>query len=39
MYVLHLQERDETKIEKLLERTNQISAQKKKSKYEILEDL
>ena len=30
---------DETKIEKLLERTNQISAQKKKSKYEILKDL
>ena len=39
MYVLHLQERDETKIEKLLERTNETSAQKKKSKYEILEDL
>ena len=30
---------DEIKIEKLLERTNQISAQMKKSKYEILKDL
>ena len=39
MYVLHLQQRDETKIERLLERTNETSAQKKKSKYEILEDL
>ena len=39
MYVLHLQQRDETKIEKLLERTNQTSAQKKKSNNEILEDL
>ena len=28
----HLQQRDETKIEKLLERTNQTLAQKKKSK-------
>ena len=37
--VRHLQQRDETKIEKLLERTNQTSAQKKKSKYEILKDL
>ena len=37
--VRHLQQRDETKIEKLLERTNQTSAQKKESKYEILEDL
>ena len=32
------QQRDETKIEKLLERKNQ-TAQKKKSKYEILKDL
>ena len=30
---------DEIKIEKLLERTNQISAPMKKSKYEILKDL
>ena len=37
--VRHLQQRDETKIEKLLKRTNQTSAQKKKSKYEILKDL
>ena len=35
----HLQQRDETKVEKLLERTNQTSAQKKKSRYEILKDL
>ena len=31
--VCHLQQRDETKTEKLLERTDQTSAQKKKSKY------
>ena len=37
--MLHLQQRNETKIAKLLELTNQTSAQKKKSKYEILEDL
>ena len=36
--VHHLQQRDETKIEKLLMRTNQ-TAQKKKSKYKILKDL
>ena len=35
--VRHLQQRDETKIEKLLERTNQTSEQKKK--YKILKDL
>ena len=34
--VRHLQQRDETKIEKLLERTNQTSEQKKK--YKILKD-
>ena len=33
------QQRGETKIEKLLERTNHTSAQKKKSKYEILKHL
>ena len=37
--VRHLQQLDETKIEKLLERRNQILAQKKKSRYEILKDL
>ena len=37
--VRHLQQRGETKIEKLLERTNQTSVQKKKSKYEILKHL
>ena len=37
--VRHLQQRDETKIEKLLQRTNQTSVLKKKSKYEILKDL
>ena len=35
----HLQQRDETKIEKLLERANQTSAQKKKWKYEIFKKL
>ena len=39
MCVRHLQQRDKTKIEMLLERTNHISAQKKKLKYEILKDL
>ena len=37
--VRHLQQRDERKIEKLLERTNKISPQKKKSKYKISKDL
>ena len=37
IFVRHLQQRDETKIEKLLERTNQTSEQKKK--YKILKDL
>ena len=37
IFVRHLQQRDETKIEKLLERTNQTSEQKKE--YKILKDL
>ena len=37
IFVRHLQQRDETKIEKLLERTNQTSEQKKK--YKVLKDL
>ena len=37
--VRHLQQRDETKIEMLLKRTNQKSGQKKKSKHKILKDL
>ena len=37
IFVRHLQQRDETKIEKLLERANQTSEQKKK--YKILKDL
>ena len=37
IFVRHLQQRHETKIEKLLERTNQTSEQKKK--YKILKNL
>ena len=37
--ISRLQQRDEAKIEKFLERTNQTSVQNKKSKYEILKDL
>ena len=37
--VRHLQQCDETKIEKILEKTNQTSAQKIKWKYEIFKDL